>query len=114
MLFRSIRDEEGRTIAAVCGAGHENEREHRNLVSEFPEAQKGIPYIGLAHTMAHGVKGYSDHEVYAPCTLSDIKGKGYAYWALGHIHARSIIVEEPLAIYPGNLAGRNFSEDGQK
>jgi len=110
----TIKDEDDRAIAAVWGVGHENERENRNLISRFPKMEGSIPYIGLAHTMVHGAAGYGEHEVYAPCTIEDIREKGYAYWALGHIHGQNIVVSEPLAVYPGNLVGRNFSEEGVK
>lgn len=110
----AVTDMDGRTIAIVCGAGHESEREYRNLAQEFPGSEGGIPHIGLIHTMVHGAAGYGEHDVYAPCTLEDLRGRGYAYWALGHIHKQSIIADDPLTVYPGNLMGRNFSEDGPK
>src|SRR5699024_12086412 len=44
----------------------------------------------------------------------ELKGKGYDYWALGHIHQRAILNETPPIIYPGNIQGRHRREPGDK
>lgn len=110
----AIADGSGRNTAAIVGAGHQGKREARNLVKEFPKAKEGIPHIGLVHTLVSGSLGSERHDRYAPCSTSDLTEKGYAYWALGHVHSRAVVLEEPLAIYPGNLVGRNAAEDGVK
>lgn len=110
-----IRDNEGNTRAVIVGAGHEGNRESENLARLFPHADDaGALYIGLLHTLVTGSRGDADHERYAPCTLDDFKGKGYKYWALGHIHTREVMTEDPYAVYPGNLIGRNPREVGPK
>jgi DNA repair exonuclease SbcCD nuclease subunit len=42
--------------------------------------------------------------------------RGYDYWALGHIHARSVppLHESPYIAYSGNLQGRHIRETGAK
>jgi DNA repair exonuclease SbcCD nuclease subunit len=40
--------------------------------------------------------------------------KGYGYWALGHVHKRDILREDPPIVFPGNLQGRFFRETGPK
>ncbi|MDD2211671.1 MAG: DNA repair exonuclease [Clostridia bacterium] len=105
----------GQTIAMIVGAGHEGSRESKNLASLFPRAQKhDVPYIALLHTLVTGSSGDLEHERYAPCTLPDLKGKGYSYWALGHVHKREVLSENPYIVYPGNLMGRNPRETGLK
>ena len=32
--------------------------------------------------------------------------KDFDYWALGHIHKRTILSENPPIIYPGNIQGQ--------
>ena len=56
-----------------------------NLAAAYPDAVPGWINIGLLHT---GLTGLEGHERYAPCTLDDLRGRGYDYWALGHIHTR--------------------------
>ena len=56
----------------------------------------------------------SEHERYAPAARNDFRDKGYVYWALGHIHKRHCVNDDPPAVYPGNLQGRSFGETGAK
>lgn len=43
-----------------------------------------------------------------------MKQAGFDYWALGHIHKRAILSEQPAVIYPGNMQGRSMKETGEK
>ena len=51
---------------------------------------------------------------YAPFTLSQLLDKNYDYWALGHIHKRQILHEDPVVAYAGNTQGRHINETGAK
>ncbi|MFO7885605.1 MAG: DNA repair exonuclease [Desulfobacteraceae bacterium] len=82
-----------------------------NLASSFPEHTPGYLNIGLLHT---SLTGHTGHETYAPCTLDDLKSKGYDYWALGHVHQRKIISENPWIVFSGNIQGRHIRETGPK
>jgi DNA repair exonuclease SbcCD nuclease subunit len=46
--------------------------------------------------------------------LADLKSKGYDYWALGHVHKREVVSEDPKVIFPGNIQGRHIKETGSK
>src|SRR5690625_6385033 len=59
----------------------------------------------------HSNTGYG---VYAPFYLRDLVEKDFDYWALGHIHQREILKENPHIVYPGNIQGRNRKEQGEK
>jgi DNA repair exonuclease SbcCD nuclease subunit len=53
------------------------------------------------------------HDPYAPSALEDLISKNYDYWALGHIHKKTILNEaNPLIIYSGNPQGLNPKETG--
>ena len=67
--------------------------------------------IGLLHTCVDGREG---HDSYAPTSIAIMRSKGYDYWALGHIHAREVLSEEPWIVFPGNLQGRHARETGVK
>ena len=60
------------------------------------------------------VGAQADHDNYAPARLEDLCGAGFDYWALGHIHHRAVLAEDPPVVYPGNLQGRHVREDGRK
>jgi exonuclease SbcD len=81
------------------------------FVSTYPAPQKGWLNIGVLHTSLDGSRG---HDGYAPCSVDDLKGFGYDYWALGHVHAAEIVSQDPWIVYPGNLQGRNVRETGPK
>ena len=58
--------------------------------------------------------GIGDHANYAPCSLQELVAKGYAYWALGHVHQGQVLNERPYVVFPGNLQGRHVRETGPK
>jgi DNA repair exonuclease SbcCD nuclease subunit len=82
-----------------------------NLAATYPKAIGGCINIGLLHTCLAGAEG---HESYAPCTLEDLRVRGYDYWALGHIHARQVLCSDPLVAFSGNVQGRHARETGPK
>jgi DNA repair protein SbcD/Mre11 len=82
-----------------------------NLAAGYPDPISGSVNIGLLHT---GLTGLEGHERYAPCTLDDLRARGYDYWALGHIHTRRAHCDDPLVVFPGNPQGRHIRESGEK
>ncbi|WP_214429507.1 metallophosphoesterase family protein, partial [Escherichia coli] len=77
----------------------------------YPPAEPGYFNIGILHTSLTGQEG---HDVYAPCSVDDLRRAGYDYWALGHIHERQVVAEAPAIVFPGNLQGRHAREAGPK
>lgn len=96
---------------AVHGQGYPSRVMTDNLVRNFPLARPHYLNIGLLHTSLTGRPG---HEPYAPCTLDDLKARGYDYWALGHVHAREEVSRSPWIVFPGNIQGRHINESGSK
>jgi DNA repair protein SbcD/Mre11 len=84
---------------------------NRDLSADYPAAIKGYFNIGMLHTSA---TGSSEHDPYAPCSVEGLRMKGYDYWALGHIHKRQTLCQDPPILFPGNLQGRNIRETGEK
>lgn len=82
-----------------------------NLVPGYPAPVAGAFNIGVLHT---GLGGMGGHENYAPCSLEDLTGKGYDYWALGHVHRGGVLHRNPHVVFPGNLQGRHVRETGAK
>ncbi len=97
--------------AIIHGQGFGSPGVKKNMVTAYPDARPGYFNIGMVHTCATGREG---HESYAPCTVSDMTDKGYDYWALGHVHKREILSEEPYIVFPGNIQGRHIRESGPK
>ena len=82
-----------------------------NLALRYPQARDGRLNIGVLHTALGGRAG---HDNYAPCSLEDLRSRGYDYWALGHVHKREIVAEDPWVVFPGNTQGRHVGETGAK
>ena len=82
-----------------------------NLVDDYPEPERGVFNIGVLHT---ALEGHADHARYAPCTLAQLRARGYDYWALGHVHEHVVLSEDPWVVFPGNLQGRKINEPGPR
>jgi len=95
----------------VHGQGYKDQKVRDNLTREYPLAVPGKFNIGMLHTSLDGRVG---HATYAPCTLDDLRSRGYDYWALGHIHEREVVCESPLVVFPGCTQGRHAREIGAK
>ena len=96
---------------AIHGQSFAKAATTENLATAYPAAVPGCVNIGLLHT---GLTGLEGHERYAPCTLEDLRARGYDYWALGHIHTRGNPCADPSIVFPGNPQGRHIREAGVK
>ncbi len=96
---------------AVHGQSFKHAETTQNLLSKYPAPLDGYLNIGMLHT---GLEGNTPHGNYAPCSLDELKNKGYAYFALGHIHLHQIHCEAPWVVMPGNLQGRHVQELGPR
>ncbi|TWT11156.1 DNA repair exonuclease [Planomicrobium sp. CPCC 101079] len=82
------------------------------MISAYPPAERQEAfYIGMLHG---SMEGDTAHAVYAPFTKEQLLTKNYDYWALGHIHMRQELHQEPSIVYSGNIQGRHKGEAGQK
>lgn len=97
---------------AVHGLSFAKPTAPESLLPRFSAPIAGAVNIGLLHTSLGGAVG---HDVYAPCTPSDLARHGFAYWALGHVHKRSVAREGTATIVmPGMPQGRDVGESGAK
>ena len=96
---------------ALHGQSYAERAVTHNLVPDYPAPQAAAFNIGLLHTALDGRDGHAN---YAPCSLDELKAKGYDYWALGHIHAAEVLTEHPHIVFCGNLQGRSVRETGAK
>ena len=94
---------------AIHGQSFATAEIFEDLSLAYPPAVRGCFNVGLLHTSADGRE---DHDRYAPCSLDGLKLKGYDYWALGHIHNREILNQEPCIVFSGNIQGRHIREAG--
>ncbi|WP_406857987.1 DNA repair exonuclease [Alsobacter sp. KACC 23698] len=96
---------------AIHGRSFADRAAPDNYALAYPAPVAGWFNIGMLHTSCEGSPA---HAVYAPCSVQDLVGRGYDYWALGHVHERAVLYEHPHVVYPGNLQGRSVRECGPK
>ncbi|MDR4887214.1 DNA repair exonuclease [Fredinandcohnia sp. QZ13] len=101
----------GETLANIYGFSYTKRAVLENKTSSYEKRENAPFHIGILHGSR---EGESAHSRYAPFLLSDLQQKGFDYWALGHIHTREILSEDPPIIYPGNIQGRHKKETGEK
>ena len=98
----------------VAGVSYARKEETDNLVPLFAGLSGGT-IVGVLHTNVGG--NDSVHKNYAPSAPADLQASPVHYWALGHIHKRSVNpIDSGWWAYPGNLQGRSVkaSECGPK
>lgn len=97
---------------AVAGFSYGKRHIKESMIAAYPTASGTEAFhIGMLHGSLEGEKA---HAVYAPFTKQQLLEKNYDYWALGHIHLRQQLHEEPSIVYPGNIQGRHRGESGPK
>lgn len=101
----------GEVIGTIHGYSYPVRDVKDNIALEFAGRRGPGLNIAMLHCNVGGRRG---HENYAPCSLADLGRAGMDYWALGHVHRAEVLSRDPLALYPGNIQGRNIREDGKK
>jgi exonuclease SbcD len=96
---------------AIHGQGFASAAVSDDLAATYPAAVPHLFNIGLLHTSLDGRPG---HAPYAPCTVDGLRSRGYQYWALGHVHQREVVSQDPWIVFPGVLQGRHARETGAK
>ena len=113
-VFSAARAETHRIEAcrvALHGRSFASRAVTENLALTYPAAVPGWFNVGVLHTAC---TGHAAHETYAPCSLADLRARGYEYWALGHVHEYAELSRDPWIVFPGNLQGRSVRECGPR
>ena len=95
----------------IHGVSFGNPHAAESLLSKFKEPEDDAVNIAMLHTSLSGAAG---HDPYAPCSVADLSGMGFDYWALGHIHKAEIHSQNPWIVMPGTPQGRDIGESGPK
>jgi exonuclease SbcD len=95
----------------IHGQGFARREIFDNIAATYPAPHAGLFNVGVLHTSVEGRPG---HAGYAPCTVAELQSRGYEYWALGHVHSRETLCEEPWIVFSGCTQGRHIRETGAK
>ncbi|WP_158217536.1 metallophosphoesterase family protein [Lottiidibacillus patelloidae] len=102
---------EGKPIANIYGFSYSERAVRENKTEQYVKSGDAPYHIGMLHG---NIDGNSDHDNYAPFTVRELLSKEFSYWALGHIHIKQSLHNNPPIIYPGNIQGRHRKELGEK
>lgn len=106
-----IESRDGDAVA-VHGVSFRERHAPESLLPKYKPPVAGAINIGLMHTSLDGAPG---HDPYAPVAAADLAAHGFDYWALGHIHQRSVReIAGAAIVMPGIPQGRHVNEAGQK
>lgn len=100
---------QGVPLARISGISHAHPAEERDLARLFKADPPGLFQIAVLHA-ACGAD--PDQAPASPCTLEQLTGAGFDYWALGGLHRPALLSQTPAVVYPGALQGRAGSESG--
>jgi len=101
----------GSTPVTIHGLSFAQPHAPESLLPRYRAPVEGAVNIGLMHTSLGGAAG---HDPYAPCSVADLQASGFRYWALGHVHGRSITEGACTVVMPGMPQGRDINEAGPK
>jgi DNA repair exonuclease SbcCD nuclease subunit len=106
-------ERDGEPLAQIQGASYPQQEVRENLAAQFTmPPDSDIFSIGLLHC---NLGGNGAHDDYAPCSIEDLRRPGIEYWALGHIHKRSVDQQQFMTVaYSGNIQGRDIEEPGAR
>ncbi|MES0002504.1 DNA repair exonuclease [Mesorhizobium sp. M0051] len=108
---QSVQQTAGGLDVIFHGLSFATPKAPESLLPKYPAAHEGAVNVGIMHTSLAGSPG---HDVYAPCNLADLHAHGFDYWALGHIHVRTIHPDASTVVMPGMPQGRDINEAGEK
>lgn len=96
---------------AIHGLSFAQPHAPESLIGKYKLPVEGAVNIGILHTSLAGAPG---HDFYAPCNLADLQATGFRYWALGHLHKRSVVEGKCTIVMPGMPQGRDINEAAAK
>lgn len=101
---------DGREVV-VHGVSFAEPEAPQSLLPSYAPPTPDAINVGLLHTSLAGSPG---HDAYAPCAVADLVAHGFDYWALGHVHKRTVWHEAPHIVMPGMPQGRDINEAGER
>jgi DNA repair exonuclease SbcCD nuclease subunit len=110
----TVPGHDGQVVGYVTAVGHTTSREREDLSRRMPRPLGDRPEVALLHTQVHATPGSEAHHAYAPSELTFLTRSGFDYWALGHVHVRQLLSEDPPVVYSGSLQGRTHTDTGPR
>ena len=107
----AVTDRTGGFDVVIHGMSFTQPHAPDSLLPRHRHPVEGAVNIGLMHT---SLDGSPSHNPYAPCAARDLAASGFTYWALGHLHGRTVAEGRCTLVMPGMPQGRDIGESGPK
>ena len=91
-------EKDGEVVASIGGISHGSLNVLDNLAVQVGEALKDAPGVRIA--LVHANLCGDLHA--APASAAELAAFPVDYWALGHVHNRRILKEDPFIVYSGS------------
>jgi DNA repair protein SbcD/Mre11 len=102
---------ENKPSVQIAGFSYPQREVKERMAKKFVRDENADYHIGMYHG---NWEGSHDHDPYAPFSTNELIDQHFHYWALGHIHKKQILNNDPYIVYPGNIQGRHSKETGMK
>ena len=107
----AVERDAGHFPVVIHGLSFAQPHAPESLIAKYKPAVAGAVNIAIMHTSLAGAPG---HDPYAPCSHADLQATGFQYWALGHVHKRSMVESACAIVMPGMPQGRDINESDAK
>jgi DNA repair exonuclease SbcCD nuclease subunit len=106
---------DGETLAIVHGISYPNKAVKTDLAAKLKKSPDDAFQVGVVHATLGEANASGGHQPYAPTTIETLVESGLDYWALGHVHTRTVVRESsPTVAYPGNIQALSSRETGAR
>ena len=109
-----VTDRTGSPVGYVSAIRHATDEGTDDLSRRLPRPEGDLPEVAVLHTQVRTSLGASDHRPYAPSDLTYLRHAGFDYWALGHVHVRQQLCDDPPIWYPGSPQGKTHADTGER
>ena len=106
-----IYEKSGEALAQIYGFSYLSEKVLERKIHSYQRSREGVFHIAMLHGAN---EGEMSHAPYAPFSLEEMLAANMDYYALGHIHKRQILHDEPPIVYSGSIIGLHKKELGPK
>ena len=93
------------TLALIPGISYSKREEKNDLAAKLARSPENVFQVGVAHATI-GEANAGAHQPYAPTSMETLERSGLDYWALGHVHTRTVLRQSsPAIVRSADLSG---------
>ena len=110
---KHVLEKSGKTLG-IYSRGFNSFRSNQDPVADLPSCEEDFGVV-LLHAHLHELSPiYKNDSQYAPFSAKSCVGKGFQYFALGHIHRHQVHTSgSSVFCYPGSTERYTFDEEDQ-